>query len=74
MSYNPYKRLLGLLPTRPLLVGTVLSVTGGVARIQEPGGGIGTARGEATVGERVYFRDGVIEGPAPNLTFVSAEV
>ena len=26
-----------------------------------------TARGEVTSGQRVFFRDDVIEGPAPNL-------
>lgn len=74
MSFNPYKRLIGLLPGRPLLVGDVVSVTGGVATIEVPGGGYAQARGDATVGQRVYFRDGAIEGLAPTLTLVSADV
>ncbi|MEN9317346.1 MAG: hypothetical protein RIS35_3739 [Pseudomonadota bacterium] len=71
---NPYRRLLGLLPQRPLQVGTVISVSGGVAIIELPGGGRDQARGAATVGQRVFFRDGAIEGAAPNLTFVEISV
>lgn len=66
-SRNPYKRLLDLLPQRPLLVGQVIDYADGVATIQEPGGGISNARGEATIGDDVFFRDGAIEGPAPSL-------
>lgn len=73
-TYNPYKRLLGLLPTTPLQVGDVVAVDNGVATLQMPGGGTITARGAATVGARVFFRDGVIEGPAPTLTFVTVDV
>lgn len=71
---NPYKRLLGLLPTRPLLVGDVIAYANGVATIELPGGGLLTARGEVTVNDRVYFRDGVIEGPAPVLPIELIEV
>ena len=69
-THNPYKRLIGLLPTTPLQVGEVTAVAGGVATVQTPGGGHLTARGAATVGQRVFVRDGVIEGTAPNLTLV----
>lgn len=68
MSSNLYTALLGLLPGRPLQVGTVTAVAGGVATIALPGGGTGQARGDTTVGSKVFFRDGVIEGPAPTLT------
>lgn len=64
---NPYKALLGLLPHRPLQVGTVQSVDAGVAIVELPGGGVIRARGDATVGQRVFVRDGAIEGPAPIL-------
>lgn len=74
MSYNPYSRLLGLLPQRPLQVGDVISVDNGVCTIELPGGGRETARGEAALNDRVFFRDGNIEGPAPDLTFVSIDV
>lgn len=71
---NPYKALLGLLPSRPLLVGEVTAVEDGVATIEMPGGGVMQARGAATVGQQVYFRDGAIEGVAPTMTTVEIEV
>ena len=74
MSQNPYARLIALLPKRPLLVGEVVDINNGVAVIKMPGGGKDTARGTATVGQRVYFRDGQIEGPAPTLPVELIEV
>lgn len=74
MSTNLYSRLIALLPQRPLLVGTVTGVIDGVAFIEMPGGGVETARGMAATGQRVYFRDGNIEGPAPNLPVEIIEV
>jgi hypothetical protein len=71
---NPYKLLLDLLPQAPLQVGTVLSTDGGVATIELPGGGTVQARGEAAVGDRVFLRDGVIEGLAPVLPIEVIEV
>ncbi|MBF6987264.1 hypothetical protein IPF36_05855 [Cupriavidus sp. IK-TO18] len=71
---NPYQVLRGLLPDAPLQVGTIVSITGGVASIQLPGGGVAQARGEAAVSDRVFFRDGVIEGPAPTLSIVLIDV
>ena len=64
---NPYKRLMRLLPGRPLLVGTVTAYADGVATLSIVGGGEALARGEATIGDKVFFRDGAIEGPAPDL-------
>lgn len=64
---NPYKALLNLLPQRPLQIGDVTAVSNGIATISQPGGVVVQARGTATVGQRVFFRDGVIEGTAPSL-------
>jgi len=64
---NIYRALLGLLPGRPLMVGTITSITGGVATIALPGGGTMQARGDGAVSDLVFFRDGVIEGTAPAL-------
>lgn len=64
---NIYRAFLDLLPARPLQVGTVLSVSDGIATIELPGGGRLQARGQATAGSRVFVRDGLIEGSAPNL-------
>lgn len=71
---NPYRQLLGLLPQRPLQVGTVEHVSAGGHVVELPGGGRITARGEATVGQRVFVRDGAIEGVAPYLPVEIIEV
>ncbi len=71
---NPYRLLRDLLPAAPLLVGDVTDYSDGVATIEEPGGGISQARGTVSIGDRVYFRDGVIEGPAPALTLEVIEI
>lgn len=71
---NLFRAFLNLLPARPLQVGTVLSVSDGIAAIELPGGGVLQARGQATAGQRVFVRDGVIEGAAPDLPVVLIEV
>ena len=73
MLRNPYRVFMDLLPARPLQVGTVAVFDGYVAMISMPGGGTLQARGQATVGQRVFVRDGVIEGEAPTLTYVEGE-
>jgi hypothetical protein len=67
MLRNPLRLLRDLMPPAPLQVGEVTAFEDGVATIQQPGGFTSQARGDVTVGDRVYFRDGVIEGPAPEL-------
>ena len=73
MLRNPYRVFMDLMPARPLQVGTVAAVDGDVATITMPGSGTLQARGQATVGQRVFVRDGVIEGDAPTLTYVEGE-
>lgn len=70
---NIYRQFLDLLPKRPLEVGDVTAINAGLATITLPGGGVMQARGQATMGQRVFVRDGVIEGPAPALTYVEGE-
>jgi len=65
---NIYKAFLDLIPQPVLQIGTVTSVANGTATIEMPDGGIAQARGTATVGQKVFFRDAVIEGTAPSLT------
>lgn len=74
MFKNPYTLLRELLPDAPLQVGTVQSISSGVVTIQLPGGGTAQARGDAAAGARVFFRNGVIEGPAPNLPVEVIEI
>lgn len=71
---NVYTQLIRLLPNAPLQVGQVIAVDGGVATIELPGGGRVQARGDAAVGQRVFCRDGVIEGAAPDMPFVSITI
>ena len=72
---NLFKQFLDLIPPRPLEVGTVQSIiASGIATIELPGGGVLQARGEAMVGQRVFVRDGVIEGPAPELEHIEGEI
>lgn len=71
---NLYKQFLDLQPPKPLEVGAVLFISNGVANIEMPGGGVLQARGQATEGQRVFVRDGVIEGAAPELTYTEGEV
>lgn len=74
MIYNPYKRLLGILPQRPLLIGVVLSIVDGTATVELPGGAQVKARGDASIGMTVFLKDGMIEGEAPDLPISVIEV
>lgn len=74
MFKNPYALLRELLPEPALQVGTVLSISSGVATLQLPGGARAQARGETTTGARVFFRNDLIEGPAPNLPVEVIEI
>ena len=72
---NLFKQFLDLIPPRPLEVGTVQGIiSSGIANVELPGGGVLQARGEATIGQRVFVRDGVIEGPAPDLDYIEGEI
>lgn len=71
---NLFRQFLDLIPDPALQVGEVLFVVGGVATIELPGGGRITARGEATAGQTVFVRNGLIEGQAPSLTISIIEV
>ena len=71
---NSAARLRRILPGAPLLVGTVSSITGTSAAITLPDGIKVQARGTASVGDRVFVRGGLIEGPAPALTLVDIVV
>lgn len=72
---NLFTRFKKLIPTYPLRVGTVLSVDGTSVQLEEVGGARLMVRGaDVSVGDKVYFRDGVIEGPAPSLPLEVIEV
>lgn len=71
---NLFQQFLSLIPDPSLQVGDVASVSNGIAKITLPGGGSITARGDTTVGARVFVRNGVIEGNAPTLSISLIEV
>ena len=66
---NPWKKLKGLLPEAPLLVGAVTAIhPDGTTTVQTLGGGILRVRGQGvSIGSKAFVRGGVLEGPAPNL-------
>lgn len=71
---NLYAEFRRLIPVAPLQVGEVVATYTGGATVALQGGGTLRVRGQATVGDRVYLRDGVIESQAPTLTLVEIEV
>lgn len=71
---NPYKILRELIPEPPLMVGTVSAVLDGTVRITMPDLRVAQALGTANVGDRVFFRDGAIEGVAPALPIELIEI
>jgi len=75
--HNLYQQFRALLPDPPLQVGTVIDVGAGGINVRLPGGGLVKARGDpgsTAIGQQVFVRDGVIEGPAPNLTLEVIEI
>ena len=74
MSTNPYKLLRDILAGPPLQVGTVESADGGVLTLSVAGGGTAQARGTATIGTKVFFKDGAVQGAAPTLPVEVIEV
>lgn len=72
---NFYKKLRETLDIeKPRFVGEVIDYEDGVATVQTPGGGQVKVFGEASIGENVFFRDSVIEGPAPSLALEIIDV
>lgn len=71
---NFYRIFKDLIPDPPLLVGTVAGVVTGGCFVDLPDGGTLFARGSATVGQRVFVRDGAIEGTAPSLPVTVIEI
>ena len=72
---NAYARFRNLLPTDPLLTGTVVATwEDGTATVELPGGAEIRVQGSATVGQRVYVQSGSIQGEAPALTALVVEV
>lgn len=59
---------------QPELVGDVTATHGdGTVTVELPGGGLLRARGAAEVGDRVFVKGSVLQGPAPELPLVTVE-
>jgi hypothetical protein len=67
---NLFAEFRQLLQPGALTVATVLEAQEGSAMLELPGGGRIRARGQASVGSKVYVQDGVIQGPAPELPLI----
>lgn len=74
MTWNPYKRLLALIPGQPEQIGEVIAVSDDGVTVELPTGAQIRARGEATVGDYVYVKDGVVLGPAPEWSGVEQDI
>lgn len=73
MSSNLFVRFKRLLPTTPTRIGTVTSVDGTDLVVTELGGGTARIVGDATVGQKVYFRGRVMDSLAPTLAEVQVD-
>ena len=64
---NLYRRLIDVLPSEPRDKGRVIAVHADGATVELMTGARVRVRGEAQVGDHVFIRGRVIEGPAPDL-------
>lgn len=64
---NLFAAFRSLLPEPRLMIGTVTSAADGTVLVELHGGGSINARGDAAVGDRVFVRNGIVEGPAPSM-------
>ncbi len=71
---NLYRAFLDLIPDPSLQVGTVTAIQASIATVELPGGGQIKARGNASVGAKVFVCNGVIEGTAPDLPIELIEI
>ncbi len=74
MITNLFRRLKQLVPDAPLLIGGVVQVTDYGATIELVDGSHISARGSAEVGQKIFVKDGKIEGLAPTLPLFEIEI
>ncbi|MBB5204394.1 hypothetical protein HNQ51_001708 [Inhella inkyongensis] len=74
MSDNLYVGLKALLAGPSLLWGEVIATDGELATVELPDGGRLQARGQATVGQKVFVRGSLIESGAPDLPFTQIDL
>ena len=71
---NIYNRLRGLLPVVRTQVGTVVAVYTDGVRIELQGGGYVRVKGQATVGQKIFIKNGQVVSVAPTLTGIEIDV
>lgn len=64
---NLYLQLKEILAPGRVQIGKVVAVADGAVTVELPGAGQMRAKGQATVGEKVFVQQGLIQGPAPDL-------
>jgi len=73
--FNVLSMFRALIPTTPVVVGTVDTlISTGLYRVTLPGGGTILARGDATVGNLVFVRGNVIESVTPTLPIDTVDI
>lgn len=73
-SRNLFAQWRAMFARGPRQVGHVIAYDQGVATVELPSGARVAALGDASVDDTVYIRDGVIEGPAPDLPVDTATI
>ena len=72
---NLWRQFRALLPDAPLLIGTIaVRHTDGTAIVELLDGGLVRVHGAGSIGDRVFVRDGRIEGEAPPLPHIDLEI
>lgn len=71
---NPFKRLLGLIPSNRQDVGEIVDTHADGVTVELSTGGLVRVMGEGTIGDRVFIQGGAVIGPAPALTGADIEI
>lgn len=72
---NLWRQFSELLPDSPLLIGTVVAQhSDETVTVELLDGGLLRVSGNASMGDRVFVRDGQVEGSAPTLPTVLIEI
>jgi hypothetical protein len=72
---NLWKQFQDLLPTQPILIGTVITIhSDNTISVQLLGGGVLRVSGSAAENTRVLIQGGRVLGPAPDLPQIEIEI
>jgi hypothetical protein len=71
---NIFKAFVNMIPSDPLLVGTVSLVLTDMCNVDLVGGGTIRVSGTASLGDKVFIRGGIIIDSAPDLPSVNVTI